>query len=117
MTEELFFHICGVVVVASPLLLIAILGIPPLIGRPLSEGTINRFTYAAVNFGLLAASLILIGMLVTGRRHVPIELGHWIELEELHFHFHLKFVFDRLSVPFVILTFLLCGTIGALTSG
>jgi NAD(P)H-quinone oxidoreductase subunit 5 len=29
------------------------------------------------------------------------------------FHFHLKFVFDRLSVPFVILSFVLTGTIGA----
>ena len=32
------------------------------------------------------------------------------------FIFTLKFVFDRLSVPFVILTFLLCGTIGAFTT-
>ena len=28
----------------------------------------------------------------------------------------MKFVFDRLSVPFVILTFVLCGTIGAFAS-
>lgn len=32
--------------------------------------------------------------------------------EHFHYHFAVKFVFDRLSVPFVILTFLLCGTIG-----
>jgi len=32
--------------------------------------------------------------------------------EHVHYHFAVKFVFDRLSVPFVILTFLLCGTIG-----
>jgi NAD(P)H-quinone oxidoreductase subunit 5 len=37
-------------------------------------------------------------------------LGNWVHVHE--FHFSLKFVFDRLSVPFVILTFLLCGTIG-----
>ncbi len=55
-------------------------------------------------------------MLISGDRHVPIELGHWISLPEQHFHFHLKFVFDRLSVPFVILTYLLCGTIGAFTT-
>src|SRR4029078_1354560 len=30
-----------------------------------------------------------------------------------HYHFSVKFVFDRLSVPFVILSFVLCGTIGA----
>jgi NAD(P)H-quinone oxidoreductase subunit 5 len=49
-------------------------------------------------------------MLTLGTRHVPIELGNLVEIP--HFHFSLKFVFDRLSVPFVILTFLLCGIIG-----
>ena len=33
-----------------------------------------------------------------------------------HFHFTLKFVFDRLSVPFVIMTFVLCGVIAAFAS-
>ena len=47
---------------------------------------------------------------------MPIEIGNWVVIPEQHFHFHLKFVFDRLSVPFVILSFVLCGTIGAFTS-
>ena len=34
----------------------------------------------------------------------------WVHTAD--FHFAVKFVFDRLSVPFVILSFLLCGTIG-----
>lgn len=33
-----------------------------------------------------------------------------------HFHFSVKLLFDRLSLPFVILTFVLCGTIGAFAS-
>ena len=33
-----------------------------------------------------------------------------------HFHFRLKFLFDRLSVPFVIMTFVLCGVIAAFAS-
>jgi Proton-conducting membrane transporter/NADH-Ubiquinone oxidoreductase (complex I), chain 5 N-terminus len=33
-----------------------------------------------------------------------------------HFHFTLKLVFDRLSVPFVIMTFVLCSVIGAFAS-
>lgn len=41
--------------------------------------------------------------------HVPESHGD-------HFHFTLKFVFDRLSVPFVIMTFVLCGVIGAFAS-
>lgn len=30
-----------------------------------------------------------------------------------HFHFRFKFVFDRLSIPFVIMSLVLCGVIGA----
>ena len=33
-----------------------------------------------------------------------------------HYHFSVKFVFDRLSVPFAILSFVLSGTIGAFAS-
>ena len=82
----------------------------------LSEPAIARCIYFAVMVGLISALAVLVAMLFSGDRHVPIELGNWINLPEQKFHFHLKFVFDRLSVPFVILTFLLCGTIGAFTS-
>ncbi len=76
----------------------------------------KRFTEAAGMIGLLASLAILGMMLATGSRHVPIEIGNWVVIPEQQFHFHLKFVFDRLSVPFVILTFVLCGMIGAFTS-
>jgi NAD(P)H-quinone oxidoreductase subunit 5 len=54
-------------------------------------------------------------MLLLGTRHVVVDLGDWVAIQHDHFHFHfaLKFVFDRLSVPFVILSYVLCGTIGA----
>ncbi len=117
MTTATLYFILGVTAVICPLLLLAALGIPSLLlGRPVSEKTTARLIYQFVWIGLLSSVAILILMLITGDRHVPIELGHWIELPEQHFHFHLKFVFDRLSVPFVILTFVLCGTIGAFTS-
>jgi NAD(P)H-quinone oxidoreductase subunit 5 len=66
-----------------------------------------------VVLGLLACVAILAMMLATDIRYVPIECGNWLVLEEEHFHFSLKFVFDRLSVPFAILSFVLCGTVGA----
>jgi len=50
-------------------------------------------------------------MLALDRRFVPIQLGNWVDIP--HYHFVVKFVFDRLSVPFVIMAFILCGTIGA----
>ncbi|HVT26512.1 MAG TPA: proton-conducting transporter membrane subunit [Lacipirellulaceae bacterium] len=116
MSVPLLFSLLGVLVIASPAALVAVLGLPPLIGRPLSEPTINRYTYASTLIGLLAAIAILGMMLVFDTRDVPIELGNWVVITPQHFHFNLKFVFDRLSVPFVILSFLLCGTVGAFTS-
>lgn len=115
MTTESVLYILGLLVVASPAVLLAALGLPLLAGVRLSEPSQARLTKTAVVTGLLAAVGILSIMLLTGRRHVPIELGHWvsIEHEHEHFHFHIKFIFDRLSVPFTILSFVLCGTVGA----
>lgn len=114
MVDQLFL-LFGIAVVASPTILLAVLGLTTLLGRPLSESVIARLTSAAVVIGLLPALAILAMMLAFDRRYVPIELGNWISLEQEHFHFHLKFVFDRLSVPFTILSFVLCGVVGAFT--
>jgi NADH-quinone oxidoreductase subunit L len=103
--------ILGMAVVVAPCVLVAVLGISSLLERPLPEDAVGRLVQLANVVGLLAAAAILALMLTQGTRHVPIELGNWVVVP--HFHFSLKFVFDRLSVPFVILTFVLCGTIGA----
>jgi NAD(P)H-quinone oxidoreductase subunit 5 len=116
MDLSLVYFIFGVVVIVSPIVLLGVICIPSLLGKSLSENAIARCIFLAVMAGLTGAIGILFAMLISGNRHVPIELGHWISLPEQHFHFHLKFVFDRLSVPFVILTYLLCGTIGAFTT-
>lgn len=113
MISESTLSAIGAGVVIAPSLLLAILGLTSLIGRPLSERTIGRLTQVATVAGLLGAVAILALMLALDTRHVPVELGNWVVIPEQHFHFHLKFVFDRLSVPFVILSFILCGTIGA----
>jgi NAD(P)H-quinone oxidoreductase subunit 5 len=82
----------------------------------LSERTINRWTYAATMTSLVASLMILAMMLADGTRHVPIDLGNLVVIPQQHFHFHVKFIFDRLSVPFVILSLVLCGTVGAFAS-
>jgi len=107
------FHLLGLVVVLSPAALVVILGLSALTGIGLSEAATKRWTFAATLVGLLAALGILFGMLRHEHRFVAIELGNWVFIKEQHFHFHLKFVFDRLSVPFCILSFILCGTVGA----
>src|SRR5439155_21142797 len=105
----------GLGVVVFPSLLLAILGLAALIGRPLSEQLISRCKQVAVVAGLFCAVLVLGSMLISGNRNVQIEVGDWVVIHDpqVPFPFHLKFVFDRLSVPFVILSFVLIGTIGA----
>ena len=110
------YQILGLIVVASPAVLLAVLGLPALLGKPLTESAQGHFTRAAVLSGLVAALVVLGMMLTFDSRHVSIELGNWVEIEPEHFHFHMKFVFDRLSVPFAILSFVLCGTVGAFAS-
>ena len=122
------FTILGLIVVTAPALLVAVLGIASIIDRPLSENWISRVVQTAMVTGLLASIAILALMLSRDERRVPIELGHWVVVHDNEhtpdlptaehadhpvYHFVFKLEFDRLSVPFVILTFVLCGTIGA----
>ena len=116
MNLDTAFFMLGLTVVISPSALLAMMGASSLVGLPLSERWLARFTQAAVALGLVGSLGILFLMLVTDQRNVPVELGNWVLIPEQHFQFHLKFIFDRLSVPFAILTFVLCGTIGAFTS-
>ncbi len=116
----------GLIVVVSPLLVTIVLGASSLMSWKLSETATTKIVYAAIATGLLAAVIVLATMLISGTRHVPIDLGNWVDiqdpdhedLEHHHYlyHFSIKFVFDRLSVPFAILTFILSGTIGAFAS-
>ena len=187
--------IAGIIVVAAPLLLLAVFGIATLLRISLTERNMARFTEASTVLGLISALLILAVMLATNERNVSVVLGDWVRIsgshahdlsgheekhnheagtvkhpsEETspedkgsdakaviksvnengatekeaaeheaaaeaaenevahspvmdeeshsnHFHFRLKFVFDRLSVPFVIMTFVLCGVIAAFAS-
>jgi NAD(P)H-quinone oxidoreductase subunit 5 len=105
----------GLVVVICPLLLTVILGISSLVDWKLAEETTSRLVYVAIVSGLLAATAVLAVMLVGGQRHIVIDEGNWVAIPRLY-HFSVKFVFDRLSVPFAILSFVLSGTIGAFAS-
>ncbi|HND50990.1 MAG TPA: proton-conducting transporter membrane subunit [Pirellulaceae bacterium] len=111
LTTELLFEILGLIVVGAPALLLIVLGVSSLIQSPLSETAIGRLVPATIFTGLCAAVAILAMMLTLDIVNVPIELGSWVSIP--HYHFSVKFVFDRLSVPFVILAFVLTGTIGA----
>jgi NAD(P)H-quinone oxidoreductase subunit 5 len=116
MNSDSWFNLLGFGVIAAPAALLFVLGLAALIGRPLGESAMSRFTEAAVIVGLLSATGILGLMLLTDKRLVTLTMGDWIVLPQHHFHFTFKFIFDRLSVPFVILSFVLCGTTGAFAS-
>ncbi|WP_406699751.1 proton-conducting transporter membrane subunit [Singulisphaera sp. Ch08] len=104
--------ILGLVVVAAPLLLTIVLGVSSLLNWTLAEETTSKLVHLAIVSGLLAAIAVLGLMLALGTRDVAIPLGDWVAIPR-HYHFSVKFVFDRLSVPFAILSFVLSGTIGA----
>ncbi len=116
MNQQSILQFLGLCVVTSPALLLAAIALPPLLGRRLNEQTIIRCIHASVLTGFIASVAILGLMLLTDQRLVTVEIGNWVELDALHFHFHFKFIFDRLSVPFLILSYVLCGTIGKFTS-
>jgi NAD(P)H-quinone oxidoreductase subunit 5 len=103
--------ILGMMVLLAPLLLLVALGAGSLIERPLTESATGRWVRVTMAAGLLAAIGVLVVMLFERTRHVPLLSVEWIGLP--HYHFMVTFVFDRLSVPLVILTFLLCGTVGS----
>jgi NAD(P)H-quinone oxidoreductase subunit 5 len=109
-------HVLGIIVVASPAVLVAVLGVTTVSRWPLSERATHRWTASTVVLGMVAALGVLVSMLSSGVREVPVDLGQWVTIPEEEFHFHVKFLLDWLSVPFVILSFLLCGTIGAFTN-
>jgi NADH-quinone oxidoreductase subunit L len=108
---DLLLKPLGLTVVGAPFLLLVVLGVSSLIGHPIAERVVSRWVQATTALALAAAVAILALMLGSGTRHVPIEAGTWVAIP--HYHFSVKFVFDRLSVPFVIMSLVLCGTIGA----
>jgi NADH-quinone oxidoreductase subunit L len=116
MNVDQLFQLLGTVTVVVPVLLFTTIGLPMLAGTPWSEKMTARWTQVAVLTGLGACLGVLSLMLMHQRYDVPIEFGHWFALPREHTHFHLSFIFDRLSVPFAILTYVLVGVIGAFAS-
>src|SRR5687768_3371372 len=101
----------GLIVLVSPGLLLCVLGVSALSDRRLSEEATAKVCQVALVTGMLAAGAVLALMLLHGTRHEAIELGEWVAIP--HYHFSVKVVFDRLSVPFALLSFVLCSTIAA----
>jgi NAD(P)H-quinone oxidoreductase subunit 5 len=119
----------ALVVIVAPAVLLVALGLPSLVDRPLGEARIARFARWSVTVALVAAVGVFVGMLATGNRHMSLELGEWVSVGDVsaggsgttpghapHYTFSIRFVFDRLSVPFLILALVLCGTVAHFAS-
>ncbi len=115
MNFDSLFHAFGIATIACPIGLLACLGLTSVLGFRLSEAIVSRLTQAAVALSFISAIAILSMMLASGSRFVSVDFGDWVSIPEQHFHFHLKFIFDRLSVPFLLLALVLCGVVGAFT--
>ena len=103
----------GFVVVTCPVITLVLLGLTALFLRPLDEASVDRLTKVNVLLGLTASLAILCVMLWTGSKLESIEFGNFVILKQEDFHFHIKFVFDRLSVPMTVMSFVLVGVIGS----
>ena len=97
--------------VFTPLVLMALLGLTTLFDRQLPERWISRCCQVAISFGLLASLAILGVLLAHGEYQKLIEIGEWVRLPQ--YEFRVEFLFDRLSIPMAVLSFVLCGTISA----
>jgi len=105
----------GAGVVLLPLAQLAALGVPPLFGVRLGERFITRVVQWTTGLGLVLALAVGAGMLAVGDGHVTLSAGRWVELGH-DYHFAVKFLFDGLSVAMVVLSFTLCGVIGAFSA-
>lgn len=101
------------IVLGCPILTLLILGLSGLIQRPLPERLVDRLTKFHVAMGLVATLGILGIMIGTNHSMEVLDLGNFVEIGQEHFHFHLEFIFDRLSIPMVLMTFVLVGVIGS----
>lgn len=116
MSGQQVFETLAVIVLASPLVLLLFTSFVAVMPFRDREKAIRSATFLAILTGLLASLGIAAGMAMGGESARLLDLGDWVAIEEESFHFHVAFVFDRLSVPFLIMVWILCGTVAAFTS-
>jgi NADH:ubiquinone oxidoreductase subunit 5 (subunit L)/multisubunit Na+/H+ antiporter MnhA subunit len=103
----------GMSCVGFTLCALLISGLAALFSIRLSETFVTTITSVCVAASLVCATLMLAVMLVSGSRFVSIDIGNWVSIQKPSFHFHVRVIFDRLSIPFLILSLVLCGVVGS----
>ena len=77
--HDLWVQTLGLIVVGAPALLVAAIGLPALIDRPLGERAIGRWAYGTIVVSLLS-SLVILGIIVVSL--IPIGIEFIIAMRE-----------------------------------
>jgi NADH-quinone oxidoreductase subunit L len=95
----------------SPVAALAIIGLPALLGRPLSERATTRIVAAAFTTGFIAALVTLVVIANRGFAAQVVHLGRLFAVG--HHAATIELVADGLSVPYVCFSTGLCGLVNA----
>lgn len=98
-----------IIVVSAPLVMLGVLGMSMLVGRPLAESVTSLLAHATILVGIVSSIGTLGVMWTHSYQELTITLGNWVSIP--HYHFTVEFLFDRLSVPLVLLSYILHGVI------
>lgn len=99
------------VALAAPPSVIAVLGIPTLLGRPLGEALAGRLTRLIMFVAFVAAAIAFVTHVVARAEPRIVSLGTWFGVGT--HGFALDFLVDGISLGFLTLAMALCGVDGA----
>jgi NAD(P)H-quinone oxidoreductase subunit 5 len=108
-------HAAILVTLAAPVSLLAILGVPTLLGRPLSEALVGRLTRLIAFVGFVATAFGFVVHVVSGADPWIASFGVWFGAGDGH-GFALDFLVDGISLGFATLATGLCGVDGAFSN-
>ncbi|MEQ1902873.1 MAG: proton-conducting transporter membrane subunit [Pirellulaceae bacterium] len=113
MTMEFMMPLIGAAMLGLPAILILWIGLPMLLQHPWSEQIVSRSVFLVVWLGLGLSCLAATIMIATGTTQSNVSLGSWYSIPSVELDFKLDLILDGLSLTFVIMSFVLCGTISA----
>lgn len=110
-TERTLLEIAVLVVIVTPAVLVATLGAPALLRRPLREAAVSRLTRAAMVIAFVAAAFALVVYFATRSTPQVLSYGTWFSFGTGGFSF--DFLVDGLSLGFAALATGVCGVVAA----
>lgn len=106
-----YLHYAAAALVAVPLLMSAYFGVRLLLARGNHEILAGRIVLGGMGINLCVAAAMVVMMVSQNTWHFLVNLGSWVSIPDLHYHFVVKLQVDALSLTFVFLSLILCGTI------